>query len=85
MLYAFKVGLLAFDATRLCAADVDYPMDVILYSRGSFELVERRYELDELSQISNWWQERMRRSVQDLPSEWVEAAFSRLTRDEVAR
>ena len=26
MLYAFKVGLLAFDATRLCAADVDFPM-----------------------------------------------------------
>jgi putative proteasome-type protease len=84
MLYAFKVGLLAFDATRLCAAGVDYPMDVILYSRGSFELVERRYESGELSHISNWWQERMRRSVQDLPSEWVEAAFSRLTRDEVA-
>jgi len=84
MLYAFKVGLLAFDATRLCAADVDYPMDAILYSRGSFELVERRYELDDLRKISNWWQERMRRSVQELPSEWVEAAFSRLTRDEVA-
>jgi hypothetical protein len=42
MLYAFKVGLLAFDATRLCAADVDFPMDVLLYSRGSFELVEQR-------------------------------------------
>jgi len=28
MVYAFKVGLLAFDATRLCAADVDFPMDV---------------------------------------------------------
>jgi putative proteasome-type protease len=84
MLYAFKVGLLAFDATRLCAADVDFPMDVILYSRSTFELVERRYELDDLRQISNWWQERMRRSVQDLPSAWVEAAFSRLTRDEVA-
>src|SRR6266542_4495776 len=40
MLYAFKVGLLAFDATRLCAADVDFPMDVLLYSRGSFEMVE---------------------------------------------
>ncbi|HUB32179.1 MAG TPA: hypothetical protein VMA31_04085 [Bryobacteraceae bacterium] len=84
MLYAFKVGLLAFDATRLCAADVDFPMDVILYSKNSFELVERRYELDELRPISNWWQERMRRSVQDLPSEWVEAAFARLTRDPVA-
>ena len=79
MLYAFKVGILAFDATRLCAADVDYPMDVILYSKGSFELVERRYEAHELRHISDWWQERMRRSVQDLPSEWVEAAFARLT------
>src|SRR3954471_1188918 len=43
MSYAFKVGLLAFDATRLCAADVAYPMDVILYPRGSFQLVEQRY------------------------------------------
>jgi len=84
MLYAFKVGLLAFDATRLCAADVDFPMDVILYSRGSMNLVEQRYERDDLREISAWWQERMRRSVQDLPAEWVEAAFSRLTRDEFA-
>jgi putative proteasome-type protease len=83
MLYAFKVGLLAFDATRLCAADVDFPMDVILYSRGSFTLVEHRYERDDLRQISNWWQDRMRHSVQDLPSEWVEEAFSKLTRDQV--
>ena len=44
MLYAYKVGVLAFDATRLCAADVDYPMDVVLYSKGSFQLVEHRYE-----------------------------------------
>jgi len=79
MLYAFKVGLLAFDATRLCAADVGFPVDVLLYSRGSFELVEHRFEMDDLREISDWWQDRMRRSVQDLPSEWVEAAFSRLT------
>jgi len=84
MLYAFKVGLLAFDATRLCAADVDFPMDVILYSRGSFHLVEQRYDRDDLREISNWWQERMRRSVHDLPSEWIEAAFSRLTHGEMA-
>jgi len=84
LLYAFKVGLLAFDATRLCAADVGFPMDVILYSRGAFALVEQRYEMDDLRQISTWWQERMRGAVHDLPSEWVEAAFSKLTRDEVA-
>jgi putative proteasome-type protease len=83
MLYAFKVGILAFDATRLCAADVDFPMDVILYARGSFALVEQRYQRDDLRDISDWWQERMRRSVQDLPSEWIETAFSRLIRDEL--
>jgi putative proteasome-type protease len=83
ILYAFKVGLLAFDATRLCVADVDFPMDVILYSRGSFTLVEHRYQEDDLREITTWWQERMRRSVQDLPSGWIEAAFSQLTRHEL--
>jgi len=84
MLYAFKVGLLAFDATRLCASDVGFPVDVLLYLRGSFQLVEHRYDMDDLREISNWWQERMRRSVHDLPSEWVEAAFSRLTGSSMA-
>lgn len=79
MSYAFKVGILAFDATRLCAADVDFPIDVLLYQKGSFEMIEHRYERDDLRQISNWWQERMRRAVQELPSEWVESAFSKLT------
>jgi putative proteasome-type protease len=81
MLYAFKVGLLAFDATRLCAADVDFPMDVILYSKGSFELVEHRYDRDDVRAISTWWQDRMRCAVHDLPSEFIETAFSRLTGD----
>jgi putative proteasome-type protease len=85
MLYAFKVGLLAFDATRLCAADVDYPMDVILYPRNSFTMVEQRYERQDLASISQWWQERMRLSVQDLPAEWIQAQFSRLTPDEALR
>jgi putative proteasome-type protease len=80
MSYAFKVGLLAFDATRLCAVDVDYPMDVVLYQKNSFEVVEHRFERDEMRHISNWWQERMRRSVQDIPSEWIDSAFSKLTR-----
>lgn len=75
MLYAYKVGVLAFDATRLCAADVDFPMDVLLYAKDSFEIVERRYQQDDIRAISDWWQERMRQSVHDLPSKWIEAAF----------
>jgi putative proteasome-type protease len=75
MMYAYKVGILAFDATRLCAADVDFPMDVMFYSRGSFEIIERRYGREDLRSISDWWQERMRQAVQDLPAQWIEAAF----------
>jgi putative proteasome-type protease len=75
MLYAYKVGLLAFDATCLCAADVGYPMDVLLYTRGSYEIIERRYQQEDLRAISQWWQDRMRQSVHDLPGEWIEAAF----------
>jgi putative proteasome-type protease len=77
--YAFKVGILAFDATRLCAADVDFPIDVLLYTKGTYEMIEHRYQREDLAAISNWWQERMRQSVHDLPSRWIEAAFAQLT------
>jgi putative proteasome-type protease len=69
----------------LCASDVDFPIDVVLYERGSFELVEHRYEREDLKHISNWWQERMRTAVAELPSQWVESAFSRLGEDSAAR
>jgi putative proteasome-type protease len=77
-LYAFKLAILAFDATRLCAANVDFPIDLLLYERGSFELIEHRFERKDLVQISDWWQERMRCAVNELPSEWIEKAFSKL-------
>jgi putative proteasome-type protease len=51
---------------------------LVLYRRGSYELVEHRYQREDLNQISSWWQERMRGAVDELPSKWVEAAFSKL-------
>jgi putative proteasome-type protease len=81
ILFAFKVGILAFDATRLCAGDVDFPLDVLLYKKNSFEMVEHRFQRDDLREISEWWQERIRASVHELPSQWIDRAFSRLTED----
>jgi len=75
--YAFKLGVLAFDATRLCASNVDFPIDLILYRRGTYQMVEHRYQRDDLSEISRWWQNRMRCAVDELPSQWVETALSR--------
>lgn len=78
MRFALKVGCLAFDSTRISAADVDFPIDVVLYARDSFHFVERRYEKDDLLEMSSWWQERLRRSVAELPSNGIDSVFADL-------
>jgi len=78
LLYAFKLGCLSFDSSRVCAADVDYPIDVMLYLKDSYRIVEYRYTQEDLREISAWWQERLKRSVRELPAEPIERAFAKL-------
>lgn len=73
--FALKVGVLSFDSTRISAADVDYPMDVVIYAKNTYQITEYRYSKDDLSPISDWWQERLRNSVRDLPAEWIDRVF----------
>src|SRR6266481_2488025 len=61
--FALKVGCLAFDSTRISAANVDFPIDVIIYDAEQHAILEHRYEKKDLLEISNWWQERLRQSV----------------------
>ena len=75
MQFALKVGCLAFDSTRISAANVDFPIDVVVYKRDSFTIVEHRFEKNDLIDISNWWQERLRESVRLLPSQWIADVF----------
>ena len=78
--FALKVGCLAFDSTRISATGVDFPIDVVIYFNATGELVEHRYEYEDFQEISTWWQERLRTSVQELPSEWIENVASKLER-----
>jgi putative proteasome-type protease len=78
MRFALKVGCLAFDSSRISAAGIDFPVDVILYARGSYSVVEHRYEKEDLTDVSGWWQERLRQSVNELPSQWIEHAFAKV-------
>jgi putative proteasome-type protease len=78
MRFALKVGCLAFDSTRVSAAGVDFPIDVVLYQSGSYRIIEHRYEKGDLQDASGWWQERLRASVNELPDEWIEQAISGL-------
>lgn len=78
MRHAFKTGCLAFDSTRISAADVDFPIDAVLYVPNTFRIVEHRYQEEDLLEISNWWQERLRLTLSNLPEDWIEEVFSKL-------
>lgn len=68
MRFALKVGFLAFDSTRIRAADVDFPIDVVLYPKGGAQMIEQRFEKSDMQEISTWWQDRLRQSLNELPA-----------------
>ena len=72
MRFALKVGCLAFDSTRISAADVGPPVDVVLYKKDGFRVVEHRFRLEDLAEINAWWQNRLRDGIRSLPTGWLE-------------
>ena len=60
---ALQVGLLAFDATKTSASDVDYPVDVVLYRPDTFSLHEQRYTGDDLDPLRRNWQQAIEQAV----------------------
>lgn len=75
---ALKLAYLAFDSTRISAVDVDFPIDVVLYKRDSYEIVQHRFEREDLQHLPEWWQDRLRKSVEEMPDEWVNEALDKL-------
>ena len=72
MSFALKVGCLAFDSTRISAADVDFPIDLVLYRKGTFRMLERRFTKEDIKVSTDWWQDRLRDNVNRLPSAWFD-------------
>ncbi|MDA0207220.1 MAG: peptidase [Acidobacteria bacterium] len=78
MRHAFKVGCLSFDSTRLSAADVYFPIDVVLYRKGSFKMVYHRLQQEDLAELSGFWQDQLRSAMGKIPDEWADQAFDKL-------
>lgn len=72
---ALRIAYLAFDSSRINATDVDFPIDVIVCRAGSFSVEQYGFVENELADISDWWQESLRRSAEELPAEWVKKVF----------
>lgn len=79
--WAFKVGCLAFDSTRISAADVDFPMDVVIYREGDAQVHEGRLQREDLANLSKWWSERIRLGVSEIPQEWVDTLVSKVVNE----
>lgn len=78
MKQALKAGFLSFDSTRVSANNVDFPIDVILYKKDSFAMFEKRYEQKDLAEISNQWAEKLKKSLDELPENWIDTTFDKL-------
>ena len=78
---AMKVGFLAFDATRTSSTSVEYPLDVVLYRHDTFDIIEHRFQKEDLAEISSWWQSRIYESVEKLPSKWIDRLLDALPHD----
>lgn len=71
MEFALKAGFLSFDATRISANDVDFPIDVIYSKKDSFAITEKRFKKDEFQDIIRFWDKRLSESINDIPDEWI--------------
>jgi putative proteasome-type protease len=75
---ALKSGFLSFDSTRVSANDVDFPLDVILYKADSFQLIEHRFEKNDLATISDIWGKELQEALNHVPENWMDVALNKL-------
>ncbi len=75
---AFKLAILSFDATRTSATDVGLPIDMVMYRKDSFQIVERRFVEEELNPILQYWNQGIRGLVGSVPTHAVDGLFGEL-------
>ncbi|MFC3880499.1 peptidase [Algoriphagus namhaensis] len=73
--YALKCAFLAFDATRISANDVDFPIDTVVLANDSYHIAEQRFEQKELEHISSFWNDRLKKAIEELPAEVLKQAL----------
>jgi len=78
---ALKTGFLSFDSTRVSSNNVDFPIDIALYKKDSFHIVEQRYEKKDLEDISIQWAEELKAALEHISEDWMDTAFNKLAKE----
>ncbi len=73
--FGLKSGFLSFDATRISANDVDYPVDTVILRKNEFNLIEHRFTEKELGHISDFWNSRLKDGIDKMPADALKRAF----------
>lgn len=69
--FALKVGFLSFNATQVSSNDVDYPVDIILYRKDSYCMVEQRLSHQQMVKYTRWWQSKLSKVIGQFPDDWA--------------
>lgn len=75
MEFGLKSGFLSFDATRISANDVDYPIDIVQLKKDEFLMQQARFEEKDLGDISEFWNGKLREAIDKLPVVKLTSAF----------
>ncbi len=83
MEFALKVAFLSFNATRVSANDVEYPIDVIFYRKDSFLITSCRFERKDLQKYADWWQGQLKNSIDHFLTEWDTDILHRIQQEQM--
>lgn len=75
--FCIKTGFLSFDSTRVSANDVGFPIDIVVYNKNTFQFEEKRYEYNDLAQISEGWASLLKTNIDTLPEDWMDAVHKK--------
>ncbi len=64
---ASNLAYLSFDSTRISAADVGFPIDLITYSTVDLKWREAQYDYDDVLEQRRWWNENLRKLAVRMP------------------
>ncbi len=73
--FGLKSGFLSFDATRISANDVDYPIDTVVLKKDEFKMREHRFTEKDLGHMSQFWNNTLQKAIETMPAEPLEKAF----------
>lgn len=76
--FSLKTGFLSFDSTRVSANDVDFPIDVVIYEKNSYNLIEQRIERNEVSEVTQFWQQTLSSAIDKIPEGWMDKVFRQM-------